>query len=80
MSLSYRNQSIDLPIKSIDWFLYASDLCHEKVKESVSGKKLYMYVVSLFLAFRKFTWSELYRYLNLLQKKPPQLFFKKRCS
>ena len=30
-SLSYRNQSTDLPCKSIDWFLYDRDLCHEKV-------------------------------------------------
>ena len=31
-SLSYRNQSIDLPCKPIDWFLYDRDLCHERVK------------------------------------------------
>ena len=31
-SLSYRNQSIDLHSKSIDWFLYDGDLCHERVK------------------------------------------------
>ena len=30
-SLSYRNQSIDLLCKSMDWFLYDRDLCHEKV-------------------------------------------------
>ena len=26
--LSYRNQSIDLLCKSMDWFLYDMDLCH----------------------------------------------------
>ena len=31
-SLSYRNQSIDLPCKSMDWFLYDRDLCYERVK------------------------------------------------
>ena len=31
--VSYRNQSIDLQRKSIDWFLYNRDLCHERVKE-----------------------------------------------
>ena len=30
-SLSYRNQSIDLQCKSMDWFLYDRDLRHEKV-------------------------------------------------
>ena len=31
MYLSYRNQSTDLLSKSMDWFLYDRDLCHEKV-------------------------------------------------
>ena len=30
-SLSYRNQSIDLLSKSMDWFLYDRDLRHERV-------------------------------------------------
>ena len=30
-SLSYRNQSIDLLCKSMDWFLYVRDLRHESV-------------------------------------------------
>ena len=30
--LWYRNQSIDLVLKSMDWFLYDNDLRHEKVK------------------------------------------------
>ena len=30
--LSYRNQSIDLQSKSMDWFLYDRDLRHERVK------------------------------------------------
>ena len=29
--LSYRNQSIDLQSKSMDWFLYDNDLRHERV-------------------------------------------------
>ena len=32
MSLSYRNQSIDLESKPMDWFLYHRDLHHERVK------------------------------------------------
>ena len=32
MSLSYRNQPIDLQSKSMDWFLYDRDLRHERVK------------------------------------------------
>ena len=31
-SLSYKNQSIDLHSKSMDWFLYDRDLGREKVK------------------------------------------------
>ena len=27
-----RNQSIDLPSKSVDWFLYDNSLRHERVK------------------------------------------------
>ena len=30
--LSYRNQSIDLRSKSLDWFLYGNGLRHERVK------------------------------------------------
>ena len=32
MSLSYRNQSIDLLCKSMDWLLYDKGLRHERVK------------------------------------------------
>ena len=31
--LSYRNQSIDLLLKSVDWFLYDKGLRHERVKD-----------------------------------------------
>ena len=34
--LSYRKQSIDLPSKSMDWFLYDNGLRHEKVKRGCS--------------------------------------------
>ena len=34
--LSYRNQSIDLLCKSMNWFLYDSGLRHERVKVSVA--------------------------------------------
>ena len=30
--LSYRNQSIDLPSKSMDWFHYGNGLCLERIK------------------------------------------------
>ena len=33
-TLSYKNQSIDLQSKSIDWFLYDNSLRHERVKEA----------------------------------------------
>ena len=38
--LSYRNQSIDLLCKSMDWFLYDNSLCHERVNSTLS-KSLY---------------------------------------
>ena len=31
-AVSYRNQSIDLLLKSLDWFLYDNGLRHERVK------------------------------------------------
>ena len=33
--LSYRNQSIDLLCKSMDWFLYDNDPHHERVKDAL---------------------------------------------
>ena len=36
-SLSYRNQSVDLESKSVDWFLYDSKLRHERVNEVLSS-------------------------------------------
>ena len=38
--LSYRNQSIDLWSKSMDWFLYDNDLCHERVKCCVNSWRI----------------------------------------
>ena len=31
MPLSYKNQSIDLLLKSMDWFLYDNSLLYERV-------------------------------------------------
>ena len=39
MSLSYRNQSIDLLSKSMDWFLYYNGLCRERVKKILFRSK-----------------------------------------
>ena len=44
MSLSCRNQSIELLCKSMNWFLYDMDLRHERVKhcqnhEPISGQR-----------------------------------------
>ena len=39
-SLSYRNQSIDLLCKSVDWFLFDRDLPHEIVGTNKSQKSL----------------------------------------
>ena len=37
-SLSYKNQSIDLQSKSLDWFLYGRYLRHEKVNIKMDRK------------------------------------------
>ena len=50
-SLSYRNQSIDLLCKSIEWFLYDRDLRHERVKQPFSSKISKKYLKSLFSGF-----------------------------
>ena len=36
--LSYRNQSIDLPCKTMNWFLYDNGLRHERVNLNFSLK------------------------------------------
>ena len=36
-SLSYRNQSIDLQSKLLDWFLYDRDLSNKRVKQTFEG-------------------------------------------
>ena len=37
--LSYRNQSIDLLSKSMDWFLYDNGLRHERVNVGANQKR-----------------------------------------
>ena len=34
---TYRNQFIDLQSKSVDWFLFDSNLCHERVNSFLSN-------------------------------------------
>ena len=38
--LSYRNQSIDLLCKSLDWFLYDRDLLHERANAFIANKEV----------------------------------------
>ena len=84
--LSYRNQSIDLLCKSVDWFLYDNGLHHERVKSSVRKKsfkrKRNFSIVKpqpsahIPLPFRKFLNSsslELQKLNNWLWKKPVNL-------
>ena len=57
MSLSYRNQSIDLLRESMDWFLYVRDLRHERFKENFSYRKSsYFFCLQIFFVeyFRGF--------------------------
>ena len=39
--LSYRNQSINLRSKSMDWFLYDNGLRHERVRSILSSKNIF---------------------------------------
>ena len=43
MSISYRNQSIDLLYKSIDWFLYERDIARQRVKSGGQKKNFLIY-------------------------------------
>ena len=47
MSLSYRNQFIDLPCKSMNWFVYDKDHHHERVKIKVFWIKGYGNIISV---------------------------------
>ena len=46
---SYRNQSIDLLCKSMDWFLYDNGLRHERVKP-ISRKLEFSITQTIFLS------------------------------
>ena len=80
--LSYRNQSIDLLRKSVDWFLYDNGLHHEKLKlcghcaflqnfhTRKLGEILVFYAISVILwlvVFRNIT-SLLSMYSQILEK------------
>ena len=49
--ISYRNQSIDLLCKSMDWFLYDIDLRHERVKRLTLESSVIFQLVLLFCHF-----------------------------
>ena len=68
--LSYRNQSIHLPTKSMDWFLYDNGLRHERVKSTIiSFRQVFLYadildifeifIMQIFFFF-SFSWSIIY--------------------
>ena len=38
---SYRNQSIDLHYKSVDWFLYEVNIAMKKVKQQITSHLVY---------------------------------------
>ena len=49
--LSYRNQSIDLQSKSMDWFLYANGLRHERVKKMLRWIRLIWFNATFFSGY-----------------------------
>ena len=54
LSLSYRNQSVDLQIKPVDWCLYDRDLRHGRVKYQVFfySKSQYVQKVDLNIKYK----------------------------
>ena len=46
--LSYRNQSIDLRSKSMDWFLYDNGPCHERVNIPFQGNSSKVDLLSIY--------------------------------
>ena len=55
--LSYRNQSIDLQSKSMDWFLYGRNLRHEKVNYIELYWTVEMRIVSNLYIYSNYTLS-----------------------
>ena len=81
--LSYRNQSIDLQSKSMDWFLYDNGLHHERVKSHFSTFVRFslfncsLYVVRCAIWYHLynlknvtvfFTFSKLYKWYQIAQR------------
>ena len=55
-SLSYRNQTIDLLCKSMDWFLHNRDLSHERVKVFKGYRNVTMETNRLILIYQNLTY------------------------
>ena len=54
--LSYRNKSIDLIRKSMDWFLHDNGLSHERVNDNLLlsiDKKVCFEIIQIFLFFQQ---------------------------
>ena len=92
-SLSYRNQSIDLLCKTIDWFLNDRDFCHERVKWDILQAKIWLssrflqclkaIVLMLQDATWKFVGNEAKGQISkrvLQENKPRQIFRKTNIS
>ena len=66
MPLSYRNQSIDLPPKSIDWFLYDNGLRHERVKGFYIEKYSWGLIGLIHICYTSIIFSRILIYRELL--------------
>ena len=68
--LSYRNQSIDLLHKSMDWFLYDNGLSHERFKSSIEVLATINSLLSAFvLCLKRITTNYFHRLLLYLHKR-----------
>ena len=76
--LSYRNQSIDLLWKSMDWFLYHNGLRHERVKFYCDSYSAHLKSFATWdtNSFAKFLWSYIHELLIVIWYLSPHLFEK----
>ena len=81
--LSYRNQSIDLLGKSMDWFLYDKDLRHERMKKNIESN-IFFEVQNYYFVFESvliffFKWSYSQRCFDVAQRCENRRWKWQRC-
>ena len=81
--LSYRNQSIDLLCKSVDWFLYDNGLRHERVKKlgltkwsiSVMNQLKYQQVMTCYCTIAIYSLQNINKHFSEMKNKHQNSLF-----